>query len=129
MVSDSNAVHRSFVAEASAVPEVRRFTIEALRPCLEPGTDLTGDVQLVVSELATNAVRHAGSGFTVRLTCDGDVVRVAVVDPGSEHPAQIDPDRSTVGGRGLRIVELLADRWGVENLGVGKSIWAEFRLA
>ena len=129
MVSGSKAVHRTFSAEASAVPEARRFAIDALRPCLDPAADLNGDVQLVVSELATNAVLHAGGEFTVRLTCGGDVVRIAVADSASEHPAPVEPDGSTAGGRGLRIVELLADRWGVEDRGAGKSVWAEFQLA
>lgn len=122
-------LRRSFASEAAAIPEVRRFALDAWRRLVPGSLDgPDGDVQLVVSELATNAVLHAGSEFGVSVTCDRDVVRISVDDRGTGRPAQVDPDGSSVGGRGLRIVESLSDAWGVDELVGGKSVWAEFRL-
>ena len=123
------AVQRSFRAEAAAVSDARRFAVEAWNGlCDGSGDEVNGGMPLVVSELATNAVLHAGSGFAVTLTHDDDVMRVAVADDERERPAPVDAASSAVGGRGLRIVDLLADRWGVDDLADGKSVWVEFRL-
>jgi anti-sigma regulatory factor (Ser/Thr protein kinase) len=75
------------------------------------------DVRLLVSELVTNAVRHAG-GEAVRLvvTLTGDTLRIEVHDPGrgfEVKPPPDDPLRAS--GWGLVLVEELADRWGVDH--------------
>lgn len=128
VMAGPTAVHRSFRSESAAVPDARRFAIEAWHGLREPGEEVNGGMPLVVSELATNAVLHTGGGFTVTLAHDDDVLRVSVADGESEHPAPVDSERSMLGGRGLRIVDLLADRWGVDDLGDGKAVWVEFRL-
>ena len=74
------------------------------------------DVRLLVSELVTNAVRHAG-GEVVRLVValTGDTLRIEVHDPGrgfDVKPPPDDPLRAS--GWGLVLVEELADRWGVD---------------
>jgi len=74
------------------------------------------DVRLLVSELVTNAVRHAG-GEAVRLivALEGSTLRIEVHDPGSGFelkPPPDDPLRAS--GWGLVLVEELADRWGVD---------------
>ena len=74
-----------------------------------------GDVLLLVSELVTNAVRHArGAEFEVRLEVRPDALRVEVHDEGSGFVPRIAPSEDGTGGYGLYIVEKLADRWGVE---------------
>jgi anti-sigma regulatory factor (Ser/Thr protein kinase) len=92
--------------------------------------DVYGDVVLVISELVTNSVRHAGLDATeaVQLTVAvaEDTVRVAVRDPGPgfEPPtAPRDPDH--VGGWGLVLVEQVAARWGVEHDGEANTVWCE----
>lgn len=84
---------------------------------------------IVVSELVTNAVRHAGlpteARVTLRATRLGNRVRVEVIDGGRgfdrEQVARVQP--SAAGGFGLRIVDQLSDRWGVvRNRGM---VWAE----
>jgi anti-sigma regulatory factor (Ser/Thr protein kinase) len=80
----------------------------------------------MVSELATNAVLHAKSQFDVVLEkVDRKTVRVEVRDFGHGVPTVIPSETESVGGRGLRIVEMLAQTWGVENrpAGQGKSTW------
>jgi anti-sigma regulatory factor (Ser/Thr protein kinase) len=87
------------------------------------------DVRLLVSELVTNAIRHARTepDATVRLlveTSDGRL-RVEVHDHGAGfEPAPRDPDPTRAGGWGLYLVEQLADRWGVDAAD-GTRVWFE----
>lgn len=99
--------------------------------CLHLGEhDLTyieDDVRLVASELATNALRHALTPFTVALRGDGRSVLLIVQDGSSSVPVLVSAGRMDTDGRGLWIVEALSDDWGVTHgRGVGKSVWASF---
>jgi two-component sensor histidine kinase len=96
------------------------------------GHDSVEPVILVVSELATNAIRH-GPGpardFEVAVTVlpDGSCV-VEVSDPGRTPPVLCDPDEAAESGRGLRLVAALAEVWGVRHRGrLGKTVWAVLR--
>lgn len=82
-------------------------------------------VLLLVSELATNAVRHAGTPFEVAVDVREAGVRVAVIDGDISHPPQVrHPGVDDTSGRGLLIVDDLAERWGTEELDDGsKSVW------
>jgi anti-sigma regulatory factor (Ser/Thr protein kinase) len=84
---------------------------------------LAPTVELLVSELATNAVRHAnGNRFSVEFDADG-LLLVAVCDSSTRTPK---PRRATAqaeDGRGLAIVDALADRWGAEVYLGGKCVW------
>ena len=109
---------------ARTLPAVRRFTLDAIRVWGLGG--LADAAALVVTELATNAVEHAGTPFTVTLTRmpDGLLIRVADglrVFPMAVGPVSTDDD----GGRGLLLVSALAVGWGttVED-GGGKAVWA-----
>jgi serine/threonine-protein kinase RsbW len=82
------------------------------------------DIELAVSELVANAVEHAGSGGSVALTVQRNgavLVEVSDLDPmwGSRS-------RHELGGRGLGIVDTVADRWNVDWTGTGKTVRAEF---
>jgi anti-sigma regulatory factor (Ser/Thr protein kinase) len=88
------------------------------------------DVRLLVSELVTNAVRHAGldAGAPIRLTiAAGDaVLRIEIADGGNGfEPRAPDPDPTRASGWGLFLVDELADRWGVEPADPGTLIWFE----
>jgi signal transduction histidine kinase len=107
-------------AENPSVPRARHFVDRAL-----PGMCWADEVSLLVSELASNAVRHARTPFTVSLQCDGSVVRVEVDDDGPGVPVVQNPPSHAVTGRGLVIVDAIADRWGVEASPVGKVVWFE----
>ncbi|WP_437061461.1 ATP-binding protein [Streptomyces sp. enrichment culture] len=99
------------------------------------GSDAHGVVSLVAAELCANAVRHghvAGRDFHVLLTADPvtGTVRIEVTDTRGERlpalPAASGADGE--GGRGLLLVEALADRWGCRprrSGGPGKTVWAE----
>jgi anti-sigma regulatory factor (Ser/Thr protein kinase) len=83
-------------------------------------------------ELMANAVVHGcrrihDGTITVSVRCDGRRVRLKVQDPSDEQPRMREAADDETGGRGMRIVEALADRWGVEALseGAGKAVWME----
>ncbi|WP_063732754.1 ATP-binding protein [Streptomyces sp. RTd22] len=83
---------------------------------------------LVLSELITNAVRHArvpGRQIETRYLHQGDRVRIEVHDAADPHPRLMTPPLEAVHGRGLLLVDALADQWGVTpRAAVGKAVWA-----
>jgi len=70
------------------------------------------DAALMVSELVTNAVQHGVGAISLRIDVETDAVRVEVADEGNVALAPT-PEPGAHGGWGLRIVEQLADDWGV----------------
>lgn len=102
--------------------DARRFVAAVLQSWRMPEL-LDGDVQLLVSEVASNAVRHADSPLTIVVRYDGRVVRVEVGDGSRVIPAALEPTLDQTGGRGLFLVESLADSWGVVPTTDGKRIW------
>jgi len=104
-----------------AVTQARHYVLDILERI---GDGVAGDAAVMVSELATNSVRHAASGFTVSVDRTTEHITVAVADPGPGEPRMCAPKPTDGSGRGLRIVNALADEWGVEtNSGPGKSVW------
>ena len=121
-----------FPGTAESVAGARAFVRRVL--IARYGT-VVEDVVLLVSELFGNAVRHSDSGrladgvVTVTLSepVDG-VMRVDLVDAGSaagELRARLDVDQDSEGGRGLYLVDLLADKWGSHTQGEGRLVWFE----
>ncbi|MFF7735449.1 ATP-binding protein [Streptomyces sp. NPDC007984] len=91
--------------------------------------DLADDGMLIVSELASNAVRHARSR-SMRVTItrpEAVLVRIGVVDRSRCSPEFREPHEEAETGRGLALVEGLASDWGVDQLRWGKRVWAELR--
>lgn len=85
---------------------------------------------LLVSELVTNAVVHTGRPAVLRLSLPGAegesaTVRLEVADRSGRAPVPRCVDGDATGGRGLALVDGLADRWGWSPEGAGKSIWCE----
>jgi anti-sigma regulatory factor (Ser/Thr protein kinase) len=79
----------------------------------------------VVSELATNAMRHADSPFRISLHRTHDAIRIAIEDVAETTPAPRVAASDDAGGRGVAIVERLAHRWGWDRASAGKVVWAE----
>lgn len=87
------------------------------------------DVMVMLSELATNAVKHAGSAFEVGAAYDGRRLRVEVFDADPSVPQVQWVPAGATSGRGLLIVETLSDAWGVTAVeGGGKAVWFELRI-
>lgn len=103
--------------------EARRFVGETLATW---GRDSQSeDAAAVVSELASNAVLHAGSDFAVAVGRLADGIRIAVADDSALAPIVRPP--AGAAGRGLHIVAALSADWGIEPLPDGKAVWAELR--
>ncbi len=119
------AAEQAFAPTASSVAAARRFVTE----CLEQWDQETAvwTVQLLLSELATNAVLHAGgSGFTVgvEMLREGGV-RLTIADGSPRPPRLRDYGTSATTGRGVALVDQLARTWGVEPRPGGKAVWCE----
>ena len=98
------------------------------------GAQQYDDLRLLVTELVTNCVRHAGltgpDNIQLQVLIRGDVLRVEVRDPGAGFdPDVAEPLPDQVGGWGLYIVERLADRWGIRPEGDGTAVWLEKDLS
>jgi anti-sigma regulatory factor (Ser/Thr protein kinase) len=78
---------------------------------------------LVVSELAANAILHAGGVLSLRVQYDQSRIRVEVADASPVFPGPVKV--STMSGRGLQLIEALAETWGAERRPWGKIVWAE----
>jgi anti-sigma regulatory factor (Ser/Thr protein kinase) len=95
---------------------------------------LVEDVDLVVSELVTNALLHTGAGADgankIRLELDLNARRLTlrVVDSSPLPPMQEEAADTAESGRGLLLVDALAAEWDWEDLPDGKAVWAAFDL-
>jgi anti-sigma regulatory factor (Ser/Thr protein kinase) len=113
---------RRFPLAPESVRAARRFAVESLASYPDR---LVAIVELLVSELATNAIRHARAGFTLRIDVDAARVQVEVTDSGGGTPVMQSPGTQGLSGRGLRIVELFSTAWGTrqERDGASKTVW------
>jgi two-component sensor histidine kinase len=82
----------------------------------------------MISELVTNAVRHAHTLLRVVISVADQSLRVEVSDDDPTLPVAPDPQHHATSGRGLRIVDDLADQWGVTPGSQGKTVWFEIHL-
>jgi hypothetical protein len=117
----------TFDGRPACVADVRHFTTKALGDA--PGVDL---VELVASELATNAVRHSDSGrpggtLTVHLAAFAGHWHIRVDDAcGLGEPCVKDSDDfEDEAGRGLALVAALSKNWGVMGNDYARAVWAE----
>ncbi|MCX4907463.1 ATP-binding protein [Streptomyces sp. NBC_00878] len=121
----------SVPATPTAVTAARHQAVEAIQRWeAELDNEVVDMAALTISELVTNAVRHAGPGqisMTVRLV--EAVLRVEVCDSSPVLPRFGLPDECSENGRGLFLVAALADRYGAEPTPAGKRCWAEIALA
>lgn len=99
---------------------------------IEADEPLAETLILLVSELVTNAVVHTGRPAVLRLSLPGAeagagevTVRLEVADRSGRAPVPRCVDGEATGGRGLALVDGLADRWGWSAEGTGKRIWCE----
>ena len=117
-----------FAAGADAPLAARRFVSSVLtRRPYEDRVHL-GDARLVVSELASNAVLHAGTPFAVSVRYTGSAVRISVRDWSPTQPVLRNGGPASLSGRGLHLVQAIAEAWGVDAGSDGKAVWAELPL-
>ncbi|WP_079078760.1 ATP-binding protein [Streptomyces sp. DSM 15324] len=121
---DAQLNRRLGPADLRAVPEARRALRELLRGWGKPGRSETAE--LLTSELVTNALVHTDDEAVLTATVSPAGLRVEVRDsvPGRPRPTVPAADDGTH-GRGLVLVQSLADSWGVRAQGAGKVVWFE----
>ncbi|MGW5326563.1 ATP-binding protein [Streptomyces sp. NPDC004014] len=111
-------------ADLRAVPEARRELRELLRHWGRPGRSEIAE--LLTSELVTNALVHTDRDAVLTAVVSAGGLRVEVRDFVASRPQQRTPDTGEdTNGRGLVLVDSLADSWGVLPHGLGKSVWFE----
>ncbi|MFF0272436.1 SpoIIE family protein phosphatase [Streptomyces sp. NPDC094447] len=121
-IAPSDVAYWFLDPEDAAPGRARRLARRALaRWDLE---ELTDSVELLISEVVTNAVRYAERPVTLRLLRT-DVLRCEVGDDSPQLPRQRRARETDEGGRGLFLVNRLARRWGATRLSGGKVVWFE----
>jgi GAF domain-containing protein len=120
---DGNGAVLHLAEGTEAVPRARAFTRTTLTAWA--AGELRDDVVLVVSELVTNGLLHAGLPITLRLTGDAGLVRIEVCDPSTVAPVRPLASTEAMTGRGIALVDAVSRRWGVDRLPDGKRVWCE----
>lgn len=120
---------RSFLAEPQTIAAAREF-VGGFFPT---GTPCWDDARLLISELAGNAIRHAGGAvYRVEVECAAEGVRVTVRDSGCCEgvPKPRQAPEASEDGRGLEIVKCVSSHWGVEVMaGGGHAVWFQLEIA
>jgi PAS domain S-box-containing protein len=110
-------------AHPSSVPTARRLVSDAL--ALARRSDLIEAAQLLVSEVVTNALVHAGTPIDLQVSIGEIGLRVEVTDGSTQTPVPRSYGSLAGTGRGLRLLEQLVDRWGTLAHEDGKTVWFE----
>jgi anti-sigma regulatory factor (Ser/Thr protein kinase) len=112
---------RSFDHTPESVTAARRFATDTLRHLPAAIVEV---IELMVSELASNCIRHTGSRFDLAIIQGADVIRVEATDVGGGRPTKRSAGPTDPSGRGLQIVDMLSAEWGVEQRApAGKTVW------
>jgi anti-sigma regulatory factor (Ser/Thr protein kinase) len=115
----------SLPVDARSVAAARRL----LRTALDGNQSAAiEDAVLMISELVTNAVRHTRHVLLVLVTIHHHTLRVGVSDDNPTMPVAPGPEHNATSGRGLGMVEALADRWGITPTADGKTVWFEINV-
>jgi anti-sigma regulatory factor (Ser/Thr protein kinase) len=89
-----------------------------------------GDItELLVTELVANVVTHVGAPMTIRAQRSPSTVRVEIDDPSTDVPVVRHPGTAEEHGRGVLLVDLLANSWGFETRADGKTVWFELDVS
>ncbi|MFC4787351.1 ATP-binding protein [Nocardioides sp. MAHUQ-72] len=116
-------MHRSFDPHPSSVGDARRQVRELLTGAGRD--DLLEAAELVVTEVVTNALVHAGTRIDVATALGETGLRVEVSDGSDQLPTVRHNDALAGTGRGLRLLQSTVDRWGVDSHDAGKTVWFE----
>ena len=111
---------RRFRCQPESVPAARRFIRDVLQ---DQSRDVLEAAELMASELATNCVQHARTGFELVINDEERNIRVEVRDTGDGRPVPRSPAPTDRTGRGLMIVEAMSDAWGIDPSSCGKTVW------
>ncbi|MGI4896101.1 MAG: ATP-binding protein [Janthinobacterium lividum] len=126
MCDSSPPAGTTLAGDRHAARSARRFLDEYW--CVEHAALLRPQAEVVVSELVSNAVQHGSGPVAITLDCAGvDGVTLAVSDGSVDLPELRDGGPSAASGRGVRLVAVLSDDWGVRTRPGGKTVWSLLR--
>jgi anti-sigma regulatory factor (Ser/Thr protein kinase) len=120
---------RKFPNDVKAIGVARRFALTHMSGYAQELRDV---VELLVSELATNSVRHTESGFELKIACEPNRIRVSVTDSGPGRPVVRALDTTSPSGRGLALMKALSSSSGVRrsrSATGGKTVWFVLEVA
>jgi hypothetical protein len=122
-------LRRTLPATAESASVARWLVTDLLRDLVDEDTLETA--ALLTTELVSNAIRQSREELLVTVRLAGGRVRVGVADSSHRRPQLVKVGSRDTSGRGLHLVEAMADRWGVEpdERGLGKTVWFELDLA
>ena len=118
-------LRRSLPPTAESATVARWLVADLLRESTD--ADTLDTVELLTTELVSNAIRHTRDELTLTVWLEGGQLRVGVSDTSHRRPQLVQVGQRDTSGRGLHLVEALADRWGVDpdGRGLGKTVWFE----
>jgi anti-sigma regulatory factor (Ser/Thr protein kinase) len=127
LLGDPSAGEVPLASRPESASTARRLSLSVVRHWALP--QVADTVELLVSELVGNAVRHTGArsvGLRMQRRCGW--IRVEVRDPSRALPCLLPVREMDTSGRGLFLVDKLSDRWGVDLHARGKTTWFELRV-
>jgi anti-sigma regulatory factor (Ser/Thr protein kinase) len=116
--------YEEFIPSVASVAEVRRYVRRILEEHGLTAESVTG-CELIADELATNAITHTGSFYSMVIEQSEASVRIGVRDDSRNLPVLREITADSESGHGLRIVSETSSQWGAESLGLGKETWAD----
>jgi anti-sigma regulatory factor (Ser/Thr protein kinase) len=118
-------LRRTLPPTAESATVARWLVTDLLRDITDP--DALDTAALLTTELVSNAIRHTGDELTLSVRLELGMLRVGVSDTSHRRPQLVQAGTRDTSGRGLHLVEALADRWGVDpdGRGLGKTVWFE----
>ena len=121
----SSELRRTLPPTAESATVARWLVTDLLRSSADP--DAVDTAALLTTELVSNAIRHTGDELSLTVRLEGGMLRVGVSDTSHRRPQLVQASTRDTSGRGLHLVEALADRWGVDpdGRGLGKTVWFE----
>jgi anti-sigma regulatory factor (Ser/Thr protein kinase) len=127
LLGDPSVGEVHLTSRPESASTARRLSLSVVRLWGLPHISET--VELLVSELVGNAVRHTGARtFGLRMHRRRGWIKVEVRDPSRSLPCLMPVREMDISGRGLFLVDKLADRWGVDLHARGKTTWFELRV-
>ena len=124
-----STLRRTLPPTAESASVARWLVNDLLRELVD--ADTLDTAALLTTELVSNAIRHTRDELVISVRLSGDRLRVGVSDSSHRRPQLVQVGSRDTSGRGLHLVEAMADRWGVDpdERGLGKTVWFELVAA
>jgi anti-sigma regulatory factor (Ser/Thr protein kinase) len=127
-VTRTHAASSRYGPERTNVGRARAWAVAELRQHAQAGEQLLANVELVISELMTNAIKAGATEVSLTLEAGPRSVMISVHDDAGGRVALRTADPTATGGRGLPIVAALSTDWGVEIWSLRKRVWASLPI-